>query len=227
MTIVIASFILVFISLFIRGRFINESKFNLLLQIHGVSLFLWVIFTFFVIALYSNHIISNVSDNLFLEWCLLLTVSIAICLSWSLSFFMTKGPIDNTYFSNRSTRNIYIDINKDFILPGVVALKSERIEFVKNFTRRVVLLKGIHCKNIIIMSHLITPGISKIISETLKGERAIFTCKTYTLKRSEIITLNLLYGGKTRYRIFSLEKHPNGFKVHKTGRAFTIKNNDR
>lgn len=223
MTIVIASFILIFISFLIRRRFIKESKVNFFFQGFGVSLFLWVISAFLVCVIYFYHIVNCLSADLYLEYLLLSGVCLSIIVSLQISFFMTKGPINNTYFSNRRTKNIYIGINKQFIPTGTIKSESERVEFINRFIKRVVTLKGIRCRNIILTSHLFAPGISKLISASLKNEGALFSCNSYTLKRAEIITLNLLYGGKTRYRIFSLKKHPNGFKVHKIGRTFTIK----
>lgn len=224
MAIVIASLVLVLLSFIIRGRFKKKGVVNWFLQGYGVSLFLWAVFTIFVIALCCKHVMHNLSGNLFVELSLAFIASTAVILSFPVSFVMTKSPIANAYLSNRKTRDIYIEINKDFIPPDFLdSKKAERIEFIKKFTRDVISLKGIRCKNVIVMSHLITPGISRLISKALKGEGANFSCESYVLKRGEITTLNLLYGGKTRLRLLTHEKHANGFKVHRTGHKFTIR----
>lgn len=222
MSIVIASFFLVLLSFIIRARFIKKGAVNWFLQGYGVSLLLWAVCTLFVIALCYEHVMNNLSDNLFVELSLAFIAAISVLLSFPVSFVMTKCLIDNAYLSNRKTRDIYIEINKNFIPPDFLESKSERIGFIKKFTRDVISLKGIRCKNVIVMSHLITPGISRLISKALKGEEVNFSCETYVLKRGEIITLNLLYGGKTRLRLLTHEKHANGFKVHRTGHKFTI-----
>ena len=139
---------------------------------------------------------------------------------------MVKGPISNTYLNHDLRGWLRIDINRKFIPPD--ASKSELVSFVSTFTKDILNQEGVRWQKIIIKSHLITPQFRRVMKDILKGCEAIsFECEEYTLSFAEIIKLNLLYGGNTRFQVLSLKRHENGFKVHKKGSIFRIQRTKR
>lgn len=221
MTIMMTSlFSLICIALCIRRRFIQSSKLSSLLQrssIAGILLFIPTIA--FSLAYYAHMTNDNLTRSP-LSFNVITPVLLVVTLSILIAFFMTKGPIENTYFSIENG-DVHIAINKNFI-PANLS-KSEQIAFVSTFTRQITSLENIRGRNIILKSHLITRGFRRVITKTLESEDVPFSYEEYSPSLFVRITLNLWYGGKTRYRILSVKKHPNDFKVHEKGHIITIK----
>lgn len=86
------------------------------------------------------------------------------------------------------------------------------------------LLSNIPCKTITFESHLLRQGLRKVLCNNMSERGISFTVKERITHLPEAMVLNLRYGGKTRYRLFTYCKHPNGFKVHRKGGAFKIYN---
>lgn len=148
------------------------------------------------------------------------SVYLIIVILGGFSFICPPGLICNTYFARQFDGGLRIDINKAFV-PSGMSLSESKL-FVEMFVKKMLSLKDYTRNDINFKSHLINTGIGSEIKRTLKNEGITFTCKPYTIGVVETAVLNLLYGGKTRYRLRSHKKHPNGFKVHRTGHEFII-----
>ncbi|EII3813629.1 hypothetical protein LG441_004427 [Salmonella enterica] len=112
--------------------------------------------------------------------------------------------IEPKYIFSSTFKNIATDIADRF---------AEDIEF---------LLSTMPYKEITCQSHLLPHGVRSIIRGKLNEKGISYKDKERKTPLCEIIVLNLRYGGKTRYRLFSCQKHPNGFRVHRNGGAFII-----
>lgn len=77
-------------------------------------------------------------------------------------------------------------------------------------------------KTITLQSHLLTRRIRNRIANNMRRNGILYKEVARVTPLCETIVLNLRYGGKTRYRLFSCRKHPNGFRVHRNGGAFFI-----
>ncbi|EIK0627854.1 hypothetical protein LJT19_004409 [Salmonella enterica] len=115
-----------------------------------------------------------------------------------------KIDIEPKYIFSSGFKNIATDVADRF---------AEDIEF---------LLSTMPYKEITCQSHLLTHGVRSIIRGKLNEKGISYKDKERKTPLCEIIVLNLRYGGKTRYRLFSCQKHPNGFRVHRNGGAFII-----
>lgn len=217
MTMVTLSTLLLFsLSFLLRERFQINAEIASILKKPFLPFLIWLatIILFFITVLKfrpDGHPFNFVS---------LTFICLPVFVSGVIAFFATKGSINNTYFTHKMTRSLYIDVNKNFIPSS--ATYSEQKAFIKEFIKGLPSLENITCKNIIFKSHLIKPTLARTIKRTLEDEAISFTCTPYRVGLIETATLNLWYGGKTRYRVFSHKKHANSFKVRSRGHEFII-----
>lgn len=133
--------------------------------------------------------------------------------------FMVKGSLPHTYFT-LNTGKLKIDVSRRFI-PELSAF-SEQKAFAHHFAAQIAALKSTPCDSVIFRSHLIQPGMRKRIANELRALGLTFTAEAHKTSLWECMTLNLWYGGRTRYRLMTTEKHENDFKVHRVGSKFMI-----
>lgn len=216
--VIISLSVLFLLSFIIRNRYKNKTKISAVLKKPLFSLIAWSIIIIPVGITTLIYIEQNDLDDISCYFTVLIILFMFI--SGGISFFATEGAISNTYFRNKLNGDLYIDINKNFI-PARKS-SSELSSSIEEFIREIISLKDFTSKHIIIKSHLITPIIKIKFEKILKDEGICFTAMPYTLGYSETATLNLWYGDKTRYRLFSYQKHANGFRVHRKGHEFII-----
>lgn len=194
------------LSVLLRKNYVAHSLFTCVLALHTTGILVWFLCSDIDATIRSNA--SFLMVTLVTTWCIV-----------SRSF-MVRGCIPHTYFTmNGST--LKIDISRRLI-PDRQSV-SERKIFACNFLQQLASLDHIPCDRIIIQTHLIQKRMRKEISDGLKSRGFDFSSQPHETTRSEIISLNLLYGGRTRFKLLSTVKHMNGFKVHKTGSRFIIK----
>lgn len=194
-----------YISIFLRKKYVAKSLFRVFFVLHCTAIFIWVMNSGPYYVLNNQNFICGLT--LLTAWCIV---------SQS---FMVRGTIQHTYFTMIGF-TLKIDISRQFI-PEINS-HSEMKAFANNFAQQLLSLDNIPCDRIIFHSHLIQPTMRGKISGYLNTHDIAFFEEAYDTGKMEIISLNLLYGGRTRYHIFSTVRHKNGFKVHKTGSRFVI-----
>ncbi|TXE28341.1 hypothetical protein FOT62_21490 [Serratia marcescens] len=191
--------------------------FSFLMQLPFLSVILWVVLSgevarvlyFYVRGEFGFGVFLNV---IFPAFFLLLFFSFG-----AFSFLFAKGPVPGTYLTYVMTRSLYLNIKKNAI--PEMETYSEKIAFIVDFTQRIVSMDGVYWRTLIIKSHLILPGIRKVMAKTLKECKWVtFTCESRDTPKSEARQLNWFYGRKK-----NRDQPDNNFKVHKTGSLFVIR----
>ncbi len=100
--------------------------------------------------------------------------------------------------------------------------RTEAIMVVEKFIADIIYLQRLNYKKIRFQSHLISPGMRRYLERRLSELAISYSGTPRKTPLQEVVLLNLRYGGKTRYRIFSHVKHCNGFKVQRVGSSFII-----
>lgn len=150
----------------------------------------------------------------------------SVITTWFISYISSSSMLKTTVPDMLLTpclSNIRIDITPRYI----EALPSTRSpEDISNKIAGDIsyLMSILPCKTIVFGSHLLRTGLRESLSNSLREKEISFTVKERKTHLPEAMVLNLRYGGKTRYRLFTYLKHPNGFKVHRNGGAFKIYN---
>ena len=150
----------------------------------------------------------------------------SVVVVWFVSYFLSssilKTPITDMVLTP-CLSNLRVDINRGYTeamsQPGSYEDIAEKTAADISY-----LLSHFPCKTITFESHLLRPGLRKVLCNNLRERGISFTVKERITHLPETMVLNLRYGGKTRYRLFTYCKHPNGFKVHRNGGAFKIYN---
>lgn len=142
--------------------------------------------------------------------------------SYIFSSSLLKNPVTDMVLTPFLS-NLRIDINRGYTealsSPGSYEDIAEKTAGDISY-----LLSHFPCKTITFGSHVLRPGLRKVLCNNLREREISFTVKERITHLPEAMVLNLRYGGKTRYRLFTYRKHPNGFKVHRNGGAFKIYN---
>ncbi len=222
MAIVIFSFLLLIsTSLLLRNRFIFKMKISFCLRKPLVPFVIWFFVMVLFVVLSVNLLGEFYRGDVFHVLVFLLLIFLTSSLSAIFSFLATKGSISNTYFTHKMTRDLHIDIKRGFIPSD--STYSEKKLYLDDFIVKISSLKDFTYKNVVFKSHLIQIPIAETIKKTLKTKAIPFTSSTYKVGFVETAKLNLWYGGKTCYRLFSHNKHSNGFRVRRMGHKFTIR----
>lgn len=207
-----------------RNRFIKKGWFFNLIQYRGASAFGDLILTAIpaMAVLYFNY---DLIFNYGLFPSLVYFSVMALLLSLSISEAAVKGPLGNTRITFLFYKMI-IHIDKGFVPPK--PSRETYINVVRAFVKHLASLPPSFPNIVILKSHLISPLTCSVISRELKNN-GITDYETHKRKTPlyEVVGLNLLYGGETRFRILSLDKHPNGFRVNEFGSSFKIKRNTK
>ncbi|WP_133625199.1 hypothetical protein [Erwinia sp. LJJL01] len=207
------------ISLFLRRFLVKEFKVILLSKVIFLSM-LWLFSALLFMAVAVDYLLDMFLTTLGSVMLYFLIILLVVMVSALTAFFAIKGPIENTYLTFGFSGDVRLDINKNFIPPAMSS--SERADFIRSFIGKISSLSRVTTKRLTIKSHLLQGYISKVMEDALKESGFSFTCCTYNIGLVESATLNLWYGGSTRYRLFSHKKHANGFKAHRTGHKFVI-----
>lgn len=217
---------LIWFAFYLRRRYILNSRLAYALQRPLLSRFLLSVLCAVSLLTCLNYLRCTLTQNSVVEYFLLTLICTAVLSSNLIAFFMTKGPLPNTYLNHTMKGWLRIDINKDFI-PSP-ASKSELINYLEGFMHDVINQKGVRWEKIIIQSHLINPQFRRVMGNVLKTKEGIkYECEASVTPLSDVIKLNLFYGGNTRFKILTFKKHDNGFKVHKIGSIFCIYRTNR
>lgn len=144
---------------------------------------------------------------------------------WFLSFFISSSllrtPITGMVLTP-FTSNLRVDIYPNYVRAS--KLKNITTDKADKFAEDIeFLLSTLTYKKITFQSHLLTHGVRRIIRNKLNEKGISYKDKERKTPFCEIIILNLRYGGKTRYRLLSCQKHPNGFRVHRHGGSFIVR----
>ncbi|HHA1672055.1 TPA: hypothetical protein ACOEF8_004096 [Enterobacter roggenkampii] len=147
---------------------------------------------------------------------------------WFMSFTLSSATLKCGIKYMRMTpfgSDIRIDIDYAYInsAHSKENLKYKSMELVEDIQ---YLMDSHPCKTISFSSHLLRSGIRGYISKSLAEKGITFTVKDRKTLLPEKMVLNLRYGGRTRYRLFTNLKHANGFKVHSNGAKFEIFNHE-
>jgi hypothetical protein len=220
MVIVALSFV-VLLTLSIIARRIMEKLIQTTLTANAIikthtALFIAVLFTYTA----TLYFIAQQKDlNTYIN-----AILIALCLttsflSYAICFLVLNGKIKGTFVSIH-VKSTKIDIQQNFF-PSIHS-KQDAIHLIEGFTSSLLSWQNAPFRVITFESHLITPRIRKVMTGTLTKSGVRFSCHERRTPWCEVILLNLRYGGKTRYRVFSLKKHANGFKVHRIGSSLSI-----
>lgn len=194
------------ISVLLRKKYVAHSLFTCVLALHTTGIMIWFL---------CSDIDATIRSNAFFLVIMLMTTWCIVSRS-----FMVRGCIPHTYFTMYGS-TLKIDVSRK-CLPDRRSVSESKI-FACNFVQQLASLDDTPCDRIIIQTHLIQKSMRKRISDRLKSHGFDFSSQPHETTRSEIISLNLLYGGRTRFKLLSTVKHMNGFKVHKTGSRFIIK----
>lgn len=100
--------------------------------------------------------------------------------------------------------------------------RTVAIMVVEKFIEDIICLQRLNYKKIRFQSHLISPGMRRYLEDRLSELAISYSSTPRKTPLQEVVLLNLRYGGRTRYRIFSHVKHFNGFKVQRVGSSFII-----
>lgn len=163
------------------------------------------------------------TENVYLFYSMTFVSVVAV---WFVSYFLSssilKTPITDMVLTP-CLSNLRVDINRGYT---EAMSQSGSYEDIAEKTAADIsyLLSHFPCKTITFESHLLRPGLRKVLCNNLRERGISFTVKERITHLPEAMVLNLRYGGKTRYRLFTYCKHPNGFKVHRNGGAFKIYN---
>lgn len=160
-------------------------------------------------------------ENVYLFYSMAFMSVVAVCfVSYVLSSSILKTPVSDMVLTPFLS-NLRIDINRGYTealsQPGSYEDIAEKTAADISY-----LLSNFPCKTITFESHLLRPGLRKVLCNNLREKEISFTVKERKTHLPEAMVLNLRYGGKTRYRLFTYRKHPNEFKVHRNGGAFKI-----
>lgn len=205
------------LTVLIRRRFIDSTVVSVFLRrkyvaisLHNAVFVLLCISIFIEGALYGPHSFLNADF-----------VAVLMITVWCMAFrsFMVKGSLPETYFTVTGN-TLKIDVSRAFI-PDMKTRRDREI-FADSFVLRIKALKQFGCDKVLLQSHLFQPGMRELISSALKKNHLSYTTTSHITSPGERFSLNLLYGGKTRFRLMTTLKHKNGFKVHKTGARFLI-----
>ncbi|WP_336709175.1 MULTISPECIES: hypothetical protein [unclassified Cedecea] len=151
---------------------------------------------------------------------------ISVMAIWFFSYISSSSMLKTTVPDMLLTpflSNLRVDINPRYI----EALPSTKApEYIANKIAGDIsyLMSILPCKTIVFGSHLLRAGLRDSLSNSLREREISFTVTERKTHLPEAMVLNLRYGGKTRYRLFTYLKHSNGFKVHHNGGAFKIYN---
>lgn len=115
-----------------------------------------------------------------------------------------------------------IDITPQYI--PKLSNRTEATIVVEKLIVDIIYLQRLNYKKILLQSHLIRSGMRRLLEDRLLEQAISYSSTPRKTPLCEVILLNLRYGGKTRYRVFSHTKHLNGFKVHRVGSSFIINN---
>lgn len=212
--------LLLLLTALLRLRFINDSPFfRLLRRPFPAGLILFLLSLAIALTLQKDHLIFS-GDIYFI----FLKSTILAIIIWFFSFIiassMLRTPVTGMVLTP-FTIELRIDIEPKCIFSST--FKNIATDIADRFAEDIeFLLSTMPYKEITCQSHLLTHGVRSIIRGKLNEKGISYKDKERKTPLCEIIVLNLRYGGKTRYRLFSCQKHPNGFRVHRNGGAFII-----
>ncbi|MDJ0473760.1 hypothetical protein QNA27_08860 [Pantoea eucalypti] len=207
-----------------RKRFIKEGWFFNLLKYKGASALGGLILTIIpmLTVLYFNY---DLIFNYDLFSSLIYVSVMTLFLSLIISEAAVKGPFNNTRLTFLFYR-VIVHIDKGFVPPKLD--REKYIKVVRAFIEHLASLPPSFPGTVVFKSHLISPLTCSIISKELNGSGLVnYEYRKRKTPLYEVIGLNLLYGGKTRFRILSLDRHPNGFRVNEFGSSFKIIRNKK
>lgn len=212
--------LLLLLTALLRLRFINDSPFfRLLRRPFPAGLILFLLSLAIALTLQKDHLIFS-GDIYFI----FLKSTILAIIIWFFSFIiassMLRTPVTGMVLTP-FTIELRIDIEPKYIFSST--FKNIATDIADRFAEDIeFLLSTMPYKEITCQSHLLTHGVRSIIRGKLNEKGISYKDKERKTPLCEIIVLNLRYGGKTRYRLFSCQKPPNGFRVHRNGGAFII-----
>lgn len=212
--------LLLLLTALLRLRFINDSPFfRLLRRPFPAGLILFLLSLAISLTLQKDHLIF--SGNIYLIFLKPVMLAIIIWLfSFIISSSMLRTPVTGMVLTP-FTLELRIDIEPKYIFSS--GFKNVTTDIADRFAEDIEFLSStLPYKEITFQSHLLTHGVRSIIRGKLNEKGILYKDKERKTPFCEIIVLNLRYGGKTRYRLFSCQKHPNGFRVHRNGGAFII-----
>lgn len=222
---IIMFLLLLLVTILLRFRFSDNRKSLILLRspfLAGVVLFSLSLISCFTAQNISELFcrdIGFVFINLFMPipviWFALLIISSS----------KLKTPI-NGLFITPWISDLRVDINPRYIhtFPSKASINI----IAEKLTEDIKLLSDYPpYMTITLQSHLLTTKLREEIKKNLLNKKIPFIMEERETPLCDIMVLNLRYGGKTCYRLFSCKKHPNGFKVHKNGSTLTILINRR
>lgn len=148
----------------------------------------------------------------------------AVLITWFFSYIFSSSVLKTTVTDMLLTpffSNLRIDVDNLYIKSQ--SSQSSSADASNKIAGDIsYLMSTLPYKTIVFESHLLRAGQRKLLSNNLRERGISFTVKERKTPLLEAMVLNLRYGGKTRYRLFTYLKHPNGFKVHRNGGAFKI-----
>lgn len=205
------------LTVLIRRRFIDSAAISVFLRKRYVAISLHnAVFILLCVSIFIEGPIHGPQSFLSANFIAVLFVTV-----WCMTFrsFMVKGSLPETYFTVTGN-TLKIDVSRAF-LPEMKT-RRERESFADDLVLRIEELKQFGCDRVLLQSHLFQPGMRRLMSSALKKNHLSYTATSHPTSPGEKFSLNLLYGGKTRFRLLTTLKHKNGFKVHKTGTRFLI-----
>lgn len=205
-------------TILIRRRFIDNNQLSYFLRRKHIAPLLHNITFFLLFLSIYMEVTFPVSDTTMIYGMVLIVVITALCILFR--SFMVEGTLKNTFFTMKGSR-IRIDVRRNFF--PVIHSRGDIERFAERFALQILSLQAIPCTEVVFQSHLIQRRMCKILSNTFDRHQINYSVKLQPTSIVEKITLNLVYGGKARYRILSICKHKNNFKVHQYGSRFLIK----
>lgn len=208
------------LTVLLRFRFINNSVFFRILRRPFPAGFILFLLSS-IIHLIIQEDYSFFSGNIYP---VIIKSVISVITLWFFLFFfsssMLRTPVTGLYLTPFIS-SLRIDIHPQYItMPSLKV--SSRINADKLVENIKHIISCYPYKTITLQSHLLTRRIRNRIANNMRRNGILYKEVARVTPLCETIVLNLRYGGKTRYRLFSCRKHPNGFRVHRNGGAFFI-----
>ncbi|HFL1539359.1 TPA: hypothetical protein ACG1QB_004206 [Enterobacter asburiae] len=157
-------------------------------------------------------------DNLSL---LYFITSLIIVPAWAIHLAFVNLSNGETGLLLTTFKRLRLDIEPCYIPENLS--KEEYTKTLTKFFDNLTELQKLPFREIYFSSHLISLKTKRRLKKNLRRRGISFDCKYHKTCYLEAAVLNLRYGGRTRYRIFSHKLHANGFRVRRSGYTFIIK----
>lgn len=219
--VIILIFLSLLLTVLLRFRFINNSLFfRVLRRPFPAGFILFLLSSIIHLMIQKDY--SPFSGNIY---SVIIRSGISVITLWFFLFFfsssMLRTPVTGLYLTPFIS-SLRIDIHPQYITRPSVKVSSiiNADKLVGNIEHFILCYPSYN--TITLQSHILRHGIRNRIANNLKKKGILYKEKARKTPLCETIVLNLRYGGKTRYRLFSCRRHPNGFRVHRNGGAFII-----